>query len=493
MPRIPSYPPLGPYNLDRDSIVPLYRQLYGSIRESILSGQLAAGTRLPPSRALAYELEVSRNTVTVAFDMLVAEGYIESSVGKGSFVTRTLPDDLLQFRSGDRKQFPIKAGTRSVSRRGEELSKISIRRGVSYPCAFRPGVPALDAFPFKLWERLLARRWRKPSIDLMCYGHVGGYLPLREAISAYLGATRGVRCDPEQVIIVTGAQQGMVLAAHLLIDPGDGVWVEDPGYPNARRAMQSAGARVIPVPVDEQGMDLAAGMALGEPNTRMAVITPSYQYPLGISMSLGRRLELLEWAGRTDSWILEDDYDSEYRYSGRPLAALQGLDQSARVIYVGTLSKVLFPSLRIGYLIPPPDLVDPFLTALTAMNRNLPNIDQAVLADFIAEGHYARHVRKMRLLYAQRQSVLVKSMKKYLDGRVEISPAEAGLHLIGWLAAGKDRRVSQELAAAGIYAAPLSAYASRPLPRQGLILGYAGVDEEQIERGVEIMARTLGA
>ncbi|MBN1316401.1 MAG: PLP-dependent aminotransferase family protein, partial [Anaerolineales bacterium] len=364
-------------------------------------------------------------------------------------------------------------------------------QGISDPCPFRSGVPALDAFPFKIWERLVARRWRKPSFELLCYGHVGGYRPLQEAIAAYLGATRGVRCRPEQVIVVTGAQQGMYLATQLLLDPGDGVWVEDPGYPNARRAMQSAGAKPVPVPVDGEGIDVATGMALDEPGVRMAVITPSYQYPLGVSMSLGRRLELLEWAGRTDSWILEDDYDSEYRYAGRPLAALQGLDQSSRVIYVGTFSKVLYPSLRVGYLIVPSDLIDPFTTALAATNRNTPPLDQAALADFISEGHFARHIRRMRMLYAERQVVLVRAVNRYLAGRVSIAPADAGLHLIGWLDNVDDRRISKELASRGIYAAPLTSYATRPLPRGGLILGYAGIDPAQIEQGVILMAKVF--
>lgn len=493
MSKLPSFITLGTISLERTSSIPLYRQLYDRLRNAILSGQLAVGTRLPPTRAFAEELEVSRNTVVTAFEQLTAEGYIEGKIGAGSYVSSTLPDDILQLRARQREQaqFERSAFSTVLSQRGSIIAGISVSTGISAPCPFRSGVPALDAFPFKVWEQLVVRHWRKPSPDLLCYGHTAGYRPLREAIASYLGAARGVRCEPEQVIIVTGAQKSIDLAGRLLLDPGDGVWVEDPGYPNARRALLGTGARLIPIPVDGEGLNVETGIARQDSRVRMTYITPSYQYPLGISMSLARRLRLLEWANQANTWILEDDYDSEYRYTGRPLAALQGLDQVGRVIYIGTFSKVLFPSLRLGYVVVPPDLIDPFVTALALTNRSIPTIDQAVLTDFIAEGHFARHIRRMRMLYAERQSVLVELVKQKLAGLVEISPAEAGLHLIGWLTNGDDRLISKQLASHGVYAAPISVYSSLPLSRRGLILGYAGINKQQIQEGVERMVRIL--
>lgn len=493
MPKLSSFLPVGPISLERTSSEPLYRQIYEHLRNAILSGQLGAGTRLPPTRDFAEELKVSRNTVVTAFDQLIAEGYIEGKVGAGSYVSSTLPDDILQLRALHLKQPQFKRPEfpTVLSPRGSKIANISVPTGISMPCPFRSGVPALDAFPFKVWERLVVRYWRRPSPDLLCYGHPAGYRPLREAIASYLGAARGVRCEPDQVIIVAGAQKGIDLAGRLLLDLGDKVWVEDPGYPNARRALLGTGAHLIPVPVDKEGLCIDDDIASIDSQVRMAYITPSYQYPLGISMSLARRLRLLEWANRANTWILEDDYDSEYRYTGRPLAALQGLDQAGRVIYIGTFSKVLFPSLRLGYVVVPPDLIDPFVTALALTNRSVPTIDQAVLADFIVESHFARHIRRMRMLYAERQSILVDLVKRNLAGIVEISPAEAGLHLIGWLTNGDDRLISKQLADHGIHAVPISAYSSLPLSRKGLILGYAGINKQQIKYGVEKMARVL--
>jgi GntR family transcriptional regulator/MocR family aminotransferase len=495
MPKLPSFISLGTISLERTSSIPLYRQLYEHVRNAILSGQLAAGTRLPPTREFAKELGVSRNTVVVAFDQLIAEGYIEGKVGAGSYVSSTLPDDILKLRARHRQQaqFTRPDFPTVLSQRGSKIADIYVPARISTPRPFRSGVPALDAFPFKVWERLVVRYWRRPSPDLLCYGHPAGYRPLREAIASYLGAARGVVCGPEQVIIVTGAQKGIDLAGRLLLDQGDKVWVEDPCYPNARRALLGTGAHPIPVPVDKEGLNIDNAIACNDSQVRMAYITPSYQYPLGISMSLARRLRLLEWANRASAWILEDDYDSEYRYTGRPLAALQGLDQAGRVIYIGTFSKVLFPSLRLGYVVVPPDLVDPFVTALALANRSVPTIDQAVLADFIVEGHFARHIRRMRMLYVERQSILVDLVKRNLAGIVEISPAEAGLHLIGWLKDGDDCMISNRLAKHGVHAVPVSAYASLPLSRKGLILGYAGINEQQMQYGVEQMVKVLNS
>jgi GntR family transcriptional regulator/MocR family aminotransferase len=348
-------------------------------------------------------------------------------------------------------------------------------------------------FPFEVWARLMSRQWRRPPTALLSYGDPAGYWRLREAIAAYLTASRGVRCVTEQVIVVAGSQQGLDLAARVLLDVGDRVWIEDPGYIGARGALKSAGADLVPVAVDSEGLNIAEGISRC-PTARLVYITPSHQYPLGVTMSLSRRLALLEWAHRAGAWVLEDDYDSEYRYTGRPLPALQGLDTEDRTIYLGTLSKTLFPSLRLGYLVVPTDLVAAFVAAKALADRHAPSVEQAVLADFMSEGHFARHVRRTRVLYAERQATLLKAAGSALNGLLEISPAEAGMHLVGFLPEGiDDRAVSRQASAYGVDAPPLSSYAIAPLPRGGLLLGYAAFGADEIIRGVERLAAAVAA
>lgn len=352
------------------------------------------------------------------------------------------------------------------------------------PRAFRPGIPALDAFPIDAWGQLAGRRWRSIPPTVLTYSEARGYPPLREAIAEYLQHSRGVRCTADQVIIVSGTQQAITLTAQVLLDPGDGVWMEDPGYPRAKGAFRWAGAALRPVPLDDQGLDLEAARTI-DADARLAYVTPSHQYPLGITMSLRRRLKLLEWAKQSAAWILEDDYDSEYRYVGRPIAALQGLDDAGRVIYVGTFSKVLYPALRLAYLVVPPRLVEAFAAARTLVDRCPPLIQQMVLTDFLEEDHFERHIRRMRSLYAARQSVLIDAVRDTLGDRLQIGSDEAGLHLVGLLERGvDDRAVSRALERRDIIAPPLSFYASRPLERGGLVLGYAAVDEDTILEGV---------
>ncbi|HEX2037108.1 MAG TPA: PLP-dependent aminotransferase family protein [Chloroflexota bacterium] len=492
---------------------PLYRQLYDQLREAILSGQLAAGTRLPATRTLQATLGVARTTVVNAFAQLLAEGYLEAKVGSGTYVASTLPDHLLHAgRQGSPShppavrrhltharragQEPVPAGDgigaggraasapgRGLSQRGTLLAGTPVfpRSSVPLPVgrperlAFRPGLPAMDAFPWGTWATLAARRWRRPPAELVGYGEAAGYRPLREAVAAYLGAARAVRCDPQQVIVVAGSQQGLDLAARVLLDVGDPVWIEDPGYLGARGALLAAGAQLVPVPVDEQGLDVEAGRARC-PQARLAYVTPSHQYPLGMTMTLARRLALLEWARQSGAWVLEDDYDSEYRYTGRPLAALQGLDRHGRVIYLGTFSKVLFPALRLGYVVAPPDLVAAFVAARALADRHSPSVDQAVLADFIAEGHFVRHLRRMRLLYAERQRALLEAAGHTVQGLLEVAPAPAGMHLVGRLPPGvSDSAAARRAAGRGLVTPPLSAYALGPPRQSGLILGYAAV------------------
>jgi GntR family transcriptional regulator/MocR family aminotransferase len=486
-------PNLIPLALDRASPLPLHRQLYDGLRVAILHGALAPGRRLPATRALAEQLGVSRNTVVTAFDQLLAEGYITGRVGSGSYVAALLPDELLVARAPESQPPPGGAlGAQPLSSRGARLAAtpVTAARGLGAPRAFRPGLPALDAFPSAVWAHLSARVWRRLPPELFGYGDPAGYRPLREALAAYLAEARAVRCAPDQVLVVAGSQQAIDLAARVLLDPGDPVWVEDPGYLGARGALLSAGAHLVPVPVDAEGLDVAAGVAR-EPAARLAYVSPSHQYPLGVTLSLARRLALLDWAARAGAWVVEDDYDSEYRYAGRPLAALQGLDRAGRVIYVGTFSKVLFPGLRLGYLVVPPDLVDAFTAARALADRHPPGPEQGVLAAFIADGHFARHIRRTRALYAERQEGLVAAARD-LGDLLQVAPAEAGMHLIGWLPAGADDRAAADRAlAAGVEAPALSAYALEPPTRGGLLLGYAGFEPRVLRAGVRRLAAAL--
>jgi GntR family transcriptional regulator / MocR family aminotransferase len=485
--------PLLTLPLDARASVPLFRQLYDGVRRGILDGTLAPGLRLPATRQLASELGVSRNTVLNAYEQLLAEGYLQGRTGSGTYVPPTLPEELLQVRTAPNTTRSKPINRRALSRRGELLAHTSMtsHRPSWEARPFRPGIPALDAFPFETWTRLVTRHHRRPPCDLLSYDDPAGYAPLRKAIADYLGPARAVHCDPEQVLIVTGSQLGLDLIARLLLDSGDKAWMEDPGYPSARAVLQGAGVLLHPVPVDNDGLDVAAGCEAC-PDARLAYVTPSHQYPLGVTLSLARRLALLDWAQRAGAWIVEDDYDSEFRYAGRPLAALQGLDRDGRVIYLGTFSKVLFPSLRLGYLVAPPDLVDSFIAARAVTDRQSPTLMQAVVADFINEGHFVRHIRRMRTLYQDRQETLLRAAHREFGSLMETGPCETGLHLIGWLAEGhNDRVASRSAAQAGIEVPPLSNYRLERRDGSGLLLGYAGSDSRQIRDGIRRLAAAL--
>ena len=485
-------------DLDRTAGTPMQRQLYDQLRGLILRRGLPAETRLPSTRSLAADLGVSRNTIVGAFDQLLAEGYLVSQMGSGTYVSPVLPDALLDagVASGPApaSALPRGSGRPGLSRRGRALAA-SVNPRTSRHRAFTPGLPALDEFPFQLWARLLARPWRRPEARLLAFGDPAGDRDLRAEIAAYLGAVRAVRCDADQVIIVSGAQHGLDIATRVLLDPGDAALVEEPGYVGAWGALTGAGVDLISVPVDEEGLDIAAGERRA-PNARLACVAPSHQYPLGVTMSLRRRLALLDWAARHGAWILEDDYDSEYRYAGRPLAALQGLDRSGSVIYIGSFSKVLFPSLRLGYLVVPPDLVTPFRRARAALDDHPSSIAQGALARFIADGHFAAHVRRTRRLYAARRQALLEAGNRHLCGLLDFRPSQSGMHLVGMLSPDlsarlADRTASDRLAEAGITASPLSGYYRGGDVEQGLLLGYAAVPEAEIEPAVRRMAAVL--
>ncbi len=473
--------------IDPASATPLYRQLYDAIRNAILVGRFAPGARLPATRALAVELGLSRNTVAQAFDQLFAEGYLEGRVGSGTYVSRALPDELLRAPPVEEPQpgraMPVEDGTRTLSKRGRETWGLQMYAPNDLLRGIRPfvtGVPALGAFPMETWTKVAARCWRSLPVADLSYGDPAGYAPLRKAIADRLRDARAVRCAPEQVIIVGGTQQAIDIIAHVLINPGDTVCIEDPCYLGASAGLAKAGARLAPIAVDAEGLRVADARALAT-QPRLVFVAPSYQYPTGATMSLARRLALLDWARRSGVWVIEDDYDCEFRYSGRPLASLQSLDTDRRVIYVGTFSKSLLPALRLGFVVAPPDLVDAFVAARAVTDRHLNTLEQAVLADFIREGHFDQHLRRMRTLYAERQEALIEAATHLWAGMIDLQPGHAGLHVVGRLEPGIDgKRIARQAADAGVTAVPLSAFAARPLRRDGLALGYAAYTPREL-------------
>ncbi len=477
--------------LDSSSGSSMYRQLYDKLRTAILEGRLRAGAKLPSTRSLAEELAIARNTVMSAYEQLLAEGYLEGKTGSGTYVARTLPEAVLTIPAA-RQAAPRNRNLFHLSCRGQTLA--TNRLGIRYmdpPRPFRPGVPAIDHFPFDLWSRLLAKYWRREPAGLLPYTDPAGYQPLREAVAEYVTAARAVRCDAEQIIVVSGAQQALDLATRLLLDPEDEVWMEDPGYNGARAVFLAAGVKPVGVPIDDSGLDVTMGEKLS-PRARLAYVTPSHQYPTGVVMTLSRRLDLLRWAERKRSWILEDDYDSEYRYASRPVASLQGLDKSGAVIYCGTFSKVLFPSLRLGYIVVPASLVDAFRGAKAVVDRHCPTVEQAVLAEFIAEGHLARHIRRMRMLYLERKDMLMENLRRELGGAVEVRSHDAGMHVVGWLQKGmRDSVVSRRALELGVEAPALTSYREKPGGRGGLVLGYAAYSEPQLRNAVRTLTTAI--
>ena len=460
--------------------------LYGELRRAILDGRLATGTRLPASRDFAAQHGLSRGTIVSVFERLQAEGYLSSRVGSGTSVNRLAAVHEARIQHRTPPAYIRRAAAAYV--RPKPWTNLATAQGLR-PFGMRDA--AFDKFPAQLWGSLAAKRARSFAAWLRTEDDGRGYRPLREAITHYLSVSRGVRCSPDQVLITSGIQQALDLVARVLLKPGEPVWMEDPGYFGASIAFGTVGARIIPVPVDEQGLNVAAGIKLCQ-RARGAYVTPAHQFPLGMTLSLERRMALLAWASRSGAFIIEDDYDSEYRFEGRPVPALQGLDESSNVILVGSFSKLLFPSLRLGYVIAPVALIDLFRAFRYRTDfRNL-SLDQGVLADFITAGHLGRHLSRMRNLYASRLAALLDGGHRYLRGLLQISDVRAGLYTVGFLANGMDSWQAEKAAAVhGVEVIALDRYTlSRPDP-QGLLLGFGAFDESAIRTGLLQLAAAL--
>jgi GntR family transcriptional regulator/MocR family aminotransferase len=470
--------------VDRKVTKALHRQIYDAYRAAIVGGSLRPGQRIPSTRVLASEIGVSRFPVLNAYAQLLAEGYLESRVGAGTVVSGSLPDQLTPSEPTGAIRAATHSGPRPAAQRCSILPRIEAFPWLHVWGAFRVGQVAFDQFPVHVWSNLVARRCRSLNAQSAHYGNPMGSDVLREAIANYLKIARSVRCEAKQVMIVNGSQQALEISARVLFQPGSRVWIEEPGYHLAREVFALNGCQLVWVPVDREGLDVAAGIKKCR-KARAAFVSPSHQFPLGVTMSASRRLKLLDWAQSSGAWIIEDDYDSEYRYESLPIASLQGLDANSRVIYVGTFSKVLFPSLRLGYIVIPSDLIHHFLRIRRVMDLGPPTFYQEVLADFIEEGHFARHIRRMRVFYGELRRALVDSLSNELGGLVKVVGDDAGMHLAVTLQNGRrDVDIAERAARQNLSIWPLSPSYLGEEARQGFILGFGGAQIREIPNAV---------
>jgi GntR family transcriptional regulator/MocR family aminotransferase len=486
--------PLG-LTLDPTSDVPLHRQIGHQIRAAILDRRLAPGLRLPSSRLMAAELGCARGTILAAVDQLVAEGYVVAQAASGLSVATNLPDEMLVSpkvagrRSPTSPSAPVLSRRTSAALAAADLAGQTIEQSFDEsPIAFPTGQPDRAAFPFALWAKLLEREWRQPPWAIAGALHPFGHPGLRDAIASYLGMARGFRCEGSAVVITSGMRQSLSLFAQLILDAGQEAWIEEPGFVGTREAMAMAEVNSVPVPIDPQGFPVDAALKRA-PRARLAVVAPSHQFPLGTVLGLQRRLELLSWAERTGSWIAEDDFDGEYRYAGRPLAPLRALDRSGRVAYLGSFSKLLFPALRLSFVVLPASLAAAAERLMTGTAARASLLGQGALARFIADGHLAAHLRRTRLLYAERQQALIAIAQRPLKGLLDIAPDPGGMHLIArpsavLAATFDDHAIAAACAVRGVSVSPLSACYSGRTRKHGLILGYAGTPEKDMPAAV---------
>ncbi|GAA0544106.1 MocR-like pyridoxine biosynthesis transcription factor PdxR [Chitinophaga japonensis] len=470
--------------LDKRSADPLYLQLYEQVKQAIFGGRLKEGERMPSTRTLAAELSVSRNSVFLAYEQLMLEGFLQGKKGDGTYVCVQLD------RAPQRPAAPAPARPKAASRadyRDSALPQHILQKDSAIEpwLPFQSSVPDVQHFPFKTWARIAAGIYRDIQRLHLGYGDTQGHLPLREALADYLRINRSIVCTPEQVLIVNGSRQAINLAAQVLLKKGDACWVEDPGYQSARGAITRWGGKLCPVPLTSYGLDIDYAVR-HYPDAKLAYVTPSHQYPLGGTLPLGERLKLLQWAAKRRMWIVEDDYDSEFRYNGRPVPALKGLDDKGRVIYTGTFSKVLFPALRLGYMVlPSADMARQFKMVKSTIDRQSPVIDQAIVAQFMEEGHFARHLRRMRTLYKKQQDELVRLLEKHLSRHLEVAACDTGMHLVAWLrhpcnVAQLEKKALKE----NMILQSVSDYVIRFKQRPGLILGFTGFSAGVMERAV---------
>ena len=475
--------------VDRDIGVPIFRQIYDGLRGAILEGRLRPGQRIPSTRSLATDLGVSRLPVLSAYEQLLHEGYLVGRTGSGTFVTRHIPDHLLRSRAIGR----LKPSTQNPGGvRAHPVLNQPTPTSWSLPAVpFQIGLPALDLFPRAPWAKLVARQIRAETPEQLAYGDPAGLRSLRVAIAEHLRTSRAVRCVADQILIVPGSQAALRLAAATLLEPNDRVAIEEPGYFGAHRAFRAASAQLVPVPVDEAGLNVAALQRRGS-NIRAAYVTPSHQYPLGMTMSASRRFALLDWAERNQAWILEDDYDSEFRYVSRPIGALQGMDASDRVIYIGTFSKALFPAARVGYMVIPPSLWARFVESRFAFDIFTPTIYQRALAEFLESGQFARHLRRMRSAYLERRDALLRGLERHCVDLVHVHNSDAGLHVTVLLREGvDDREVIAELGRRGLAAFDLSSTYVGPVQKHGLLLGFGCATPQRLLAATRILGDVL--
>ena len=481
--------------LDRNASEPLHQQLYRQIRDELVSASVNDSTsRLPSSRVLAADLGISRLTVNLAFSKLTTEGYLHARIGSGTFVAQPLPEAYLSARKPklDRQlEHPVR-----LSNRVRDIPDKRVGRDFDFGVAgapgvsFVPAVSALDEFPIEIWERLRAEVLAKKGAHLLQYASSRGDPDLRKAIAAYSCDYRGARCHPDQIIITAGTQQAMMIAATALVNRGEVAWIEDPGFYQARRAFLFAGATLVPRPIDREGIVIAHRSKRAPP--KIIYVTPSHQFPLGTTMSLARRTALIDFARERDAYIFEDDHNSEFRFTGPPLPCLQGLDNSGRVIYAGTMSKILYPSLRIGYLLAPEQLVDPMIKIRAVMDQHSPAIDQATLARFMTEGHFLSHIKRMRKLYSDRRDFFVEQFNSLLKKHFVLQIPEAGLHFVAWLRRKKDLPIITRVCAdVGIRPSPLSSCFMKAELQPALTFGFAAWSRAQIREGLMKFASAL--
>lgn len=481
-----SWAELYAFEVDRAADAPVFRQIYLQLRSAILSGTLRPATKLPSTRELAAQLGVSRSAVVSAFEQLLAEGYALGKKGAGTYIASDLPEPFVAAHR--RRKRPAAAAVTATFRDRGDFIDVTAQ---SDERPFNLARTLMDARTVELWRKLSARMLRSFGRHHLGYGDPQGMLELRRPVCDYLQAARGVRCEPEQVVITAGTQQAVDIVIRVMQGPDKEVWIEDPGYSLTRLALLAAGAKVCPIPVDQHGLDVAEGIRRA-PKARAVFITPSHQFPKGVALSMARRLELLAWARESGAWVVEDDYASEFRYGGRPLASLQGLDEAERVIYIGTLNKALFPGLRLGYAVLPPSLVRAFVTARYLMDRQPSSLCQEVAAAFMAEGHFAAHIRRMREMYRNQRDTLVATLRRRLGDHLTVDPPDQGMHLVAYTRRGlSDVAIEQAAREHGVVVRAMSRLYVEAPKQSALILGFSGYPRQIIAPAIVRLARAF--